>query len=137
MNAAAQDSAHTEQTREVVTRYLDSAHADLSVMADDVVFINMATGERHTGPEQIREMLHHVYNVAFDAHAERRNLIVDGNHAVLEADIVGTHIGEFAGVAPTNKAVRIPLTVIYDLEDDQIAEARIYLQVPAFLAQVK
>jgi hypothetical protein len=38
-----------ERTREVMTRYLDSQHSDLSMMAEDVVFTNMATGEEHRG----------------------------------------------------------------------------------------
>ena len=136
-NASAQTTSNTELTRAVITQYLESNHADLSMMADDVVFINMASGERHTGREEVGEMLNFVYHVAFDAHAETRNLLVDGDHAVLEGEIVGKHIGEFAGVAPTNKDVRIPLAVIYDLEDGKIKEARIYFELPALLAQLK
>ena len=58
-----------ERTREVMTRYLDSQHSDLSMMADDVVFTNMATGEEHRGVEGVRKMLDHVYHEAFDATA--------------------------------------------------------------------
>jgi len=136
-NAGAQSTSNTDLTRAVLTRYLGSDHADLSMMADDVVFINMATGQRHTGREEVEEMLHFVYHVAFDAHAETRNLVVDGDRAVLEAEIVGKHIGEFAGVAPTNKDVRIPLAVVYDLEDGKIKEGRIYFELPALLEQLK
>lgn len=136
-NTTVQSTSNTARTRAVIARYVESNHSDLSMMADDVVFINMASGERHTGPEQVAEMLNYVYHVAFDAHAEKRNLVVDGNHAVLEADIVGKHIGEFAGVAPTNKNVRIPLAVAYDLEDGKIKEARIYFELPALMAQVQ
>ena len=136
-NASAQSTPDTDRTRAVITQYLESNHTDLSMMADDVVFINMATGQRHTGREEVAEMLHFVYHVAFDARAETRNVIVDGDHAVLEAEIVGKHIGEFAGVAPTNKDVRIPLAVVYDLEEGQIKEGRIYFELPALLAQLK
>src|SRR5215213_2203165 len=38
-----------EGTREAVTKYLDSEHSDTSMMADDVVFTIMATGEEHRG----------------------------------------------------------------------------------------
>lgn len=127
----------TETTRDAITRYLESKHADLSMLADDVVFINMATGEKHTGTEEIREMLHYVYHVAFDADAEVRNLIIEHNRAVLEADIVGTHIGEFAGVPATNRKVRIPLCVVYDLKDGMITQGRIYFEVPALMAQIQ
>lgn len=125
------------ETKAAMMRYLDSEHEDLSMLAEDVLFINMATGDKHTGPAEVRELLDYVYHIAFDAKAEKRNLIIEGNHAVLEADIVGTHKGEFAGVPATNKQVRIPLCVVYDLENGMIKQARIYFEVQAFLTQVQ
>lgn len=136
-NTVAQSSSSSEKTREAMTRYLESKHADISMMADDVVFTNMATGEVHKGPEEVLNMLNYVYHVAFDAEAELKNLIVEGNRAVLEADIVGTHIGEFAGIPATNKNVRVPLCVVYDFENNQIKRARIYFEVPALMQQLK
>jgi steroid delta-isomerase-like uncharacterized protein len=125
-----------ERTREVVSRYVDSNHSDLSMMAPDVVFTNMATGDEHRGVEALAGMLHYIYHVAFDAHAETTNLIFADGKAVLEADFVGTHIGEFAGVPATGTHVRVPLCVVYDLEGDRIKRGRVYFEVPAFLKQV-
>jgi steroid delta-isomerase-like uncharacterized protein len=133
----AQPSGNSKKTREVITRYLESKHTDVSMMADDVVFTNMATGDEHKGIEEVSNMLNYVYHVAFDADAEIRNLIVEDNKAVLEAEIVGKHIGEFAGIPATNRDVRIPLCVVYDFENDQIKRARIYFEVPALMAQLK
>lgn len=126
-----------ETTKQVIMKYLNSKHSDISMMADDVVFTNMASGEKHQGPEAVLNMLNYIYHVAFDADAETRNLIFTDNKAVLEADFVGKHIGEFAGIAPTNKKVRIPLCVVYDLENNKIKQARIYFELPAFLEQIK
>lgn len=125
-----------ESTRRAVERYVDSQHSDLSMMADDVVFTNMATGDEHRGREGLKQMLHYVYHVAFEAHAETKSLIVTDGKAVLEADFVGKHIAEFAGVPATGKTVRVPLCVVYDLERDQIKRGRVYFEVPAFLKQV-
>ena len=125
-----------DSTREVITRYVESDHADLSVMAADVVFTNMATGEESRGSDGVRAMLDHVYHTAFDAHAESRNMIFADGRAVLEADFVGRHIGEFAGVAATNKEVRVPLCVVYDLENDKIKRGRVYFEVPALMKQL-
>ncbi len=125
------------QNRVALQRYLDSNHQDLSMMADSAIFTNMATGEEHVGREAVREMLEFVYHGAFEGHAETRNLIVDGDRAVLEATFVGTHKGDFAGVPPTGREVRVPLAVIYDMKDGMITRGRIYFEVPAFLAQVR
>ncbi len=125
-----------ESTREVVTKYLNSKHSDVSMMADDVVFTNMATGQVHRGPEGILQMLNYFYHIAFDADAETRNTIFADGKAVLEADFVGKHIGEFAGIPATNKQVRVPLCVVYDIENDQIKRGRVYFEMPVLLQQL-
>src|SRR5690348_1802627 len=125
-----------ESTREVITQYVESNHEDLSMMTDDVVFTSMATGDEHRGREAVRAMLDHIYHQAFDAQAETRNMIFGDGHAVLEADFVGKHIGEFAGVPATGKDVRVPLCVVYDLEGEKIKRGRVYFEIPAFLTQV-
>ena len=124
------------RNREALTRYLESSHADLSMMAENVIFTHMATGEEHAGREAVRAMLDFVYHQAFDGRAETANLLVDGDHAVLEGTFVGRHIGEFAGVPATDREVRVPLAVVYDFRDGQIVRGRVYFEVPAFLAQV-
>jgi len=125
-----------EQTREVIKRYADAEHGDVSMMAPDVVFRIMATGQEHRTPEGVVGMLDYFYHVAFDATAETKNMIVGEGIAALEADFVGRHIGEFAGVPPTGKEVRIPFAVVYDVRDGQIVEGRVYFEIPVFLAQV-
>jgi steroid delta-isomerase-like uncharacterized protein len=125
-----------ETNRKIISGYLDSNHSDLSMMAEDVVFTNMATGEKHSGPEAISQMLNFIYHVAFDAHAETKNLIINETNAVFEADFVGKHIGEFAGIPSTNKSVRVPLCVVYDIENDKIKKGRIYFEVPALMTQL-
>jgi steroid delta-isomerase-like uncharacterized protein len=125
-----------ERTREALTRYLDSGHDDLSMMADDVVFTNMATGEEHRGVDGVRRMVEFVYHTAFDATAETRNRIYAESQAVLEADFVGTHIGTFAGVPATGRKVRVPLCVVYDVEEGKITRGRVYMEVPVLLRQL-
>ena len=42
-----------ESTRDVVMRYIASNHTDLSMMAPDVVFTHMATGDEHRGRDAV------------------------------------------------------------------------------------
>ena len=125
-----------DRTREVIGRYAAAEHGDVSVLAPNVVFRIMATGQEHRTPEGVAAMLRWFYHVAFDARAELRHMIVGEGIAVLEADFVGRHVGEFAGVPATGKEVRVPLAVIYDVRDDRIVEGRVYFETPSFLAQV-
>jgi steroid delta-isomerase-like uncharacterized protein len=125
-----------DTTREVMTKYLNSKHSDVSMMAEDVVFTHMATGDEHKGPDAVLQMLNYFYHIAFDADAETKNIIISDGKAVLEADFVGKHIGEFAGIPATNKDVKVPLCVIYDLENDMIKKGRVYFEMPVLLKQL-
>ena len=125
-----------ESTRQVMMRYFDAVHGDVSMMAPDVVFRIMATGQEHRGPEGVAQMLQYFYHIAFDATAEARNLIVSDGKAVWEGDFVGKHIGEFMGIPATNKNVRVPLCVVYDVVDDKITAGRVYLEAPTLMAQL-
>jgi len=124
-----------ESTQKTMAHYLESEHSDVSVMAEDVVFTIMATGQEHKGPEGVLQMLQYFYQIAFEATAETRNFFYADGKAVLEADFIGKHIGEFAGIPATGKNVRVPLCVVYDLENDQITRGRVYFEMPALMAQ--
>ena len=123
-------------TREVISKWIDSEHTDTSVLAEDVVFTSMNIAEEDRGPESVLQSLNYIYHVAFDARFELTNLIVDGGIGAAEAEFVGEHIGEFAGIPPTHKQVRVPLCVVYEVEDDKIKRARIYFEMPAMFEQL-
>jgi steroid delta-isomerase-like uncharacterized protein len=106
------------------------------VMADDVEFTIMGTGAVHKGPEAVQGMLQYFYSIAFDAQAELREVVYGEKNASAEFDLVGKHVGEFAGIPATGKDVGIPLCVNYDLEDGKIKRARVYFEMPVLLQQL-
>jgi predicted ester cyclase len=106
------------------------------MMADDVVFIVMSTRQEHRGPDGVLQMLNYFYHVAFDATAETKNIIFADGKVVIEGTFFGKHIGEFAEVKATNKHVRAPMCVVYDLENDQIKQGRVYFEMPVLLQQL-
>ncbi len=64
-----------DSTREVMMKYFNSEHSDVNMMADDVIFTIMATGQEHRGREGVMGMLNYFYHVAFDASATTANTI--------------------------------------------------------------
>ncbi len=125
-----------ESTRQVLDKYFASEHSDVSMMADDVVFTVMATGQESHGPQEVLGMLNYFYHQAFDATAITKNVVVGDGKGVVEGDFVGKHIGEFAGIPATGKQVNVPICVSYDLENDKIVRARVYFEMPALFAQL-
>ena len=109
---------------------------DIQYVAEDAVFIDMSSGDRTVGREVVGQMLHYIYHVAFDAKAVVKNTVITEDHAILEADFVGKHIGELAGIPATNKQVNVPLCVSYDLENGLIKTARIYMLGDVLMKQL-
>ena len=122
------------ETQKNMQAYFD--RHDVKYVAEDAVFTNMGTGEETKGREAIAGMLQYIYHIAFDAHAEIKNIIVTEDKAVLEANFIGKHIGEFAGVAPTNKEVNVPLCVTYDIENGMIKKGRVYMLGEVMIRQL-
>jgi len=77
-----------------------------------------------------------VHEGAFDARMELKNLLTDDGKAAIEADFVGTHTAEFAGIQPAGRAVRVPYSVVYDLRGDQISALRIYFPMSLLIEQL-
>jgi predicted ester cyclase len=100
---------------------------DVKYVAEDAVFKNLNTGETYKGKADISAMLHYMYHVAFNAKPEVINFIITDDKALLEGNFRGKHIGDFAGIAATNREVNVPISVSYDLKDGLIREARIYM----------
>lgn len=123
-----------ESTRETLEAYW--REHDPQYVAEDAVFTIVATGEEVRGREAISEHLHHFYHEAFDARAEQTNSIFGEGKGTLEAHVVGTHTGEFAGIPATGREVRVPLCVTYDVADGQITRARVYLMVSVLMKQI-
>ena len=82
-----------ESTRETMQRYLNSEHGDTSMLAKEVVFTIMASGQEHHGPDAVLGMLNYFYHIAFAATATTRVTLFGDNNAMLEGEFVGKHIG--------------------------------------------
>jgi predicted ester cyclase len=77
-----------------------------------------------------------MHTEAFAAKPEITTLAVDGERAMIEAVFVGAHIGVFAGIPPTGRAVRVPYTVVYDLAGDAISALRMYFSLDGLVRQI-
>ena len=96
---------------------------------EDVQWTTMETGEKIAGREAVRDFIVAMHRKVFDGHPEVRSLAIADAVVALEADFVGTHTGEFSGIAPTGAAVRFPYCVFYDVDESGIKALRAYLPI--------
>ena len=125
--------------RQVMQEYLDTLvkRGDYAALfTDDVVATFEGTDQRAEGREAAEALIRYVHEIAFDARPELKNLLVDGGKAAIEADFVGTHTAEFAGIQPAGREVRVPYSVVYDLRGDQISALRIYFPMSLLIEQL-
>ena len=125
--------------RKVMEEYLDALvkRADYpAYFTDDVVATIEGTDQRAVGREAAGQLIRYIHEGAFDARPELKNLLTDDGKAALEADFVGTHTGEFAGIQPTGRAVHVPYSVVYDIRGDRISALRIYFPISLLVEQI-
>ena len=129
-----------EATADTMRSYLDAllARGDFAdYFTDDVTWTTIGTDQTMQGREAVRDFLVWMHTQAFDARLRVKTLVVGDGQAVLEADLVGTHTGEFLGMAATGKSVQVPYCVVYDLRDDKLAALRAYIPMDLFAQQLR
>ena len=104
---------------------------------ENVRWTTMESGDEIQGREAVRNFIVALHSAMFDAKPEVRSLGIADGLATLEADFVGVHTGEFAGIAPTGASVRLPYCVSYDVGEDGISALRAYMPVRQLVAELQ
>jgi predicted ester cyclase len=113
-------------TMEAYLEALLARAAFADYFTDDVLIDVVGSGQTAQGRAAVEGMIRYLHEQAFDGAAAVKHLTVAGDSAALEADFVARHIGEFAGIAPTGRNIRVPYSVHYDLDRGRIKALPIY-----------
>ena len=124
--------------------YLDALNAHdipavLEFMSDDVVYADMAVGERMEGRPATGEFLGRMAtDVSSDYRFDNEQVLLDGESFALVWTMSGTKDrGDArAGVPATGLRFRVPGVSIGRLRDGKVVEQRDYWNMAGFLAQV-
>ena len=96
----------------------------------------VGTGQVFDGEEQVREY----YAASRAAFPDQRNEIHTLRHTddavIVEFDLLGTHLGDFAGFAPTGRTFRCRMAAIFEFDGDRIVCERIYFDSVTILRQL-
>ncbi len=127
------------ETRAVMETYTDALLAFRDIgpfLADGVTMTFMGTDRAIAGREAVCGAIRFFHEAAFSSAIEVKGLVCGEGEATLEAEFVGTHVGEFEGLAPSLKAVRVPYSVAYTLSGGQIAALRLYFPFELLMRQL-
>jgi steroid delta-isomerase-like uncharacterized protein len=96
----------------------------------------VGTGQVFDGEEEVRNY----YAASRAAFPDQRNEIHSLRHAddavVVEFDLLGTHLGNFAGFDPTGRTFRCRMVAIFEFDGDRILCERIYFDSGTILRQL-
>jgi predicted ester cyclase len=127
-------------TSTTIRSYLDAllGRGDFATfLADEVSLEIVGTKQGARGRQAVTDLITWLHTQAFDATVKVKTVIAEHEQAALEADFVGTHTGEFLGIAATGKPVSVPYAVIYDVPPAaKITAIRIYMPMELFGQQL-
>jgi predicted ester cyclase len=119
-----------QQTRETLMAYSDMLGKRGpygQFFADDIIFTVMGTDTVVKGRMEVEQFIRFFHQTAFDAEPVVKRMYFDDGHAAVEFEFVGTHIGEFMGVAASGRHVELPYMAAYDVAGAKITALRLYM----------
>lgn len=87
----------------------------LDYLSDELVYMNPVIGK--TDKKGIQGFHAMLFSAFPDIHYQLDRLIVHGETAVIECTVTGTQKGDFAGLPPSEKEIKLPLAFIIDFEN--------------------
>ena len=109
--------------QEHLAQNINSGEVALAVeaFAVDAVDHDPAPGQA-PGREGFKAFFTELTTAFPDAHIEPAHLVADDEHVAIAYTLTGTHNGEFNGVAPTGKTIKVRGVQIGRFEDGKIVE---------------
>jgi predicted ester cyclase len=129
-----------EETERTLRAYLDALLSGgdfASYFADEISWTTMETGEQVVGREAVRDFIVALHRQFFETSPELRGVITGDGVAAVQAEFVGTHIAEFAGIPATGVSVRLPYSVFYEISAGKIDSLRVYFPILALVQQLR
>src|SRR5262245_44574000 len=115
--------------RHVLAENRRSVEGLLATLSADPLYVIMATGQEHRGPAAVAAFYSGLFESMPDVTFELRDAFIGENGVVEESVLVGTHTGDLFGLPPTGRPIRLPLTIVFPMQDGQILGERMYFDM--------
>ena len=110
----------------LLRRFYEEVYVDWNMaLVDEVVspaFTSHDWPEGSTGPQAFRDYYSAIRSAVPDARYEVDDLIADGDRVAVRWRLLGTHLGDFRGIAATGRAIVLRGIAIYRLDDGKLME---------------
>ena len=110
----------------------------LATLTEDCVFEDVALQKifrGHAGAAEYYRMWWSAFQIKVEVGSGRRHWITD-DLFVSETSYAGTHIGDFLGIAPTNRPIQFRFVVFVTFRNGLFAGERFYYDLATLLRQI-
>ena len=129
------------ENKALVRRFYREVYVDWNMaLADEVVsprFTSHDWPEGATGPRAFRDYYAAIRAAVPDARYEVDDLIADGDRVAVRWRLLGTHEGDFGGIAPTGRAITLRGIAIYRLDAGQLIERWVVSDLHGLLEEMR
>jgi len=131
----------TTANKDLVRRFYKEVYVDWNMaLVDEAVsprFISHDWPESGpTGPQAFKDYYAAIRRAVPDARYEVDDLIAEGDRVVVRWRLLGTHEGEFQGIAPTGRAITLEGIAIYRVDDGKLMERWVVSDLHGVLEQI-
>jgi predicted ester cyclase len=132
----------TAANKELLRRFYKEVYVDWNLaLADEVVSPHFISHDwpdgGPTGPQAFRNYYDAIRSAVPDARYEVDDLIAEGDKVVVRWRLLGTHKGEFRGIAPTGRPIELKGVAIYRVENGKLMERWVVSDLYGALKQIQ
>lgn len=132
----------TAANKELVRRFYKEVYIDWNMaLADEVVSPRFTSHDwpegGPTGPQAFRAYYSEVRSAIPDARYEVDDLIAEGDSVVVRWRLLGTHEGEFRGIAPTGRDIALKGIAIYRVDGGKLMERWVVSDLYGLLEEIR
>ena len=88
------------------------------------------------GSAAVHELLSGIFAAFPDFHVEATSMYHSDDAVIIEVEMSGTHKGQFAGLAPTGRKMKVPLVAICVFEADRMICEKVYYDMTTLMQQL-
>ena len=125
----------------LLRRFYNAVYVDWNMtLVDEVVspqFTSHDWSGGATGPQAFRKYYAAMRLAVPDARYEVDDLIAEGDRVVVRWRLLGTHRGEFAGIAPTGRAIALRGIAIYRVDAGKLMERWVVSDLYGLLEELR
>lgn len=127
--------------KNLLRRFYKDVYVDWNMaLVDEVVspqFTSHDWPEGATGPQAFRDYYSAIRSAVPDARYEVDDLIAEGDRVVVRWRLLGTHKGDFRGIAATGRPITLKGIAIYRVEGGKLLERWVVSDLHGMLEEIR